>query len=229
MNKIKFGCYLMCFVVTCMVFAGCSGSGKEKPEEYLIKSGDKVITVFEYYKALEIAKSAYPHTILQNPDAYNKIKYRLLNQMTEEMIIMKAAEALGIAVTDEELKNAVDNIKKDFPDNEFEQTLLENAISYATWEARLRTRLLMEKVVGQELESKIPISPEDVAKYYKENYSDAGTKSTLDDEGRDINKLLIKHLRMNKAQEAYEDWIKRIKQDFTIEINEEQWKKILEP
>ena len=44
-------------------------------------------------------------------------------------------------------RQAAAEIKKDYPEDTFEKTLLEFAVSYESWETRLRNRLLMEKVV----------------------------------------------------------------------------------
>jgi parvulin-like peptidyl-prolyl isomerase len=143
-----------------------------------------------------------------------------------EMIILERAEELGIYVTDEEVEKAVADIKQDYPEDTFEKTLLEFAVSYASWEARLRNRLLMEKVIDSELESKIVITSEDIANYYENNVK--AQRSDLDSETKmeDINEMMIKNLRQQKMEEAYKKWIKELKQRYTIEINSIQWEKI---
>jgi hypothetical protein len=42
----------------------------------------------------------------------------------------------------------------------------------------------------------------------------------------DINEMMIKHLRLEKTEEAYKKWIKELKQRYSIEINSVQWEKI---
>ena len=44
---------------------------------------------------------------------------------------------------------------------------------------------------------------------------------------KNINEMIIKHLRREKTEEAYTRWIKKLKQQYTIEINSIQWEKIL--
>ena len=143
-----------------------------------------------------------------------------------EMIILERAEELGLFVSNAELKKAVADIKSDYPEDTFEKTLLEFAVSYESWEVRLRNRLLMEKVVDSELKNQIVITPEDIARYYEKNVKDQKPDMDSSTKMEDINEMIIKHLRQEKTEEAYKIWIKELKQRYTIEINSIQWEKI---
>ncbi len=41
-----------------------------------------------------------------------------------------------------------------------------------------------------------------------------------------MNEFIIKHLRKENAEVAYNDWIKKLRKNYKIEINREQWEKI---
>ena len=143
-----------------------------------------------------------------------------------EMIILERAEELGLDITDKEVEEAAAEIKKDYPEDTFEKTLLEFAVSYESWKTRLRNRLLMEKVVNSELKDQIVINPEDIANYYKKNFNTKEPESDQTANVDDINEMIIKHLRREKTEEAYKKWIKKLKQQYSIEINSSQWEKI---
>jgi len=115
---------------------------------------------------------------------------------------------------------------KHFTSGEFEETLLEFAVSYETWESRLKTRLIMEKVIEKELENRITITPEDIAEYYKKNFQDKKGESESTPASGDINEIIVKQLRRKKAEESYKTWIEELKSKYEIEINGEQWNKI---
>jgi hypothetical protein len=208
------------------VFAGCMNAGSNPDDEHLIRVRDRVLTVLEFNQAFEIAKTAYPHNLRHEPDNFKDAQLRLLNQLMVEMIILERAEELGIFVSGEEVEKAVADIKSDYPEDTFEKTLLEFAVSYESWEARLRNRLLMEKVVDSELKNQIVITPEDIAKYFEKNVK--AQKPDMDSATKmeDINEMMIKHLRQEKTEEAYKKWIKELKQRYTIELNSIQWEKI---
>ena len=211
------------------VLCGCSESRPGNGDDYLIRGGDRVVTVSEFYQALEIAKAAYPHNEIQNQEVLESIRLRVLNQLIEEIILFNKAAELGIHISEAELEAAVAAIRQEFPDDTFQQTLLENAISYPYWKKRLKTRLLMEKVIEQDLESEIEISSEDITQYLEEHGGREKLTSSETDqyEDNDADALMIKRLRREKAEKAYLSWISRLQKEYSIEINTDQWRKIV--
>lgn len=209
------------------VLAGCSGSESQLEDEYFIRVRDRVVTVIDFNRAFEITKSAYPHKAMQDPDAIREAQLLLLNQMTEELILLERAEELGIEISETEFEKAILDIKKDFPNDEFEKMLLEYAVPYDSWKKGLKIRMLMEKVVAKELEDQIIITPDDITKYYQEHFKDNSISSDQKEVTKDVNVMIMKHLRREKVEEVYKSWIKKIKKKYTVEINKAQWEKII--
>ncbi len=218
--------FLKLTVLIYLCAPGCSDLKKVDGDLYLIRVGDEVVTVLDYNTALEIAKTAYPHNVIQDPEAFKDVKLRLLNQMIEELILFAKARELNIVVTDEDVEAAVAGIKKDYPEGGFEDALLENAVSYNTWKKRLKVNLLMQRVITEELEDKVKITTEDIAAYYQKHYGSKAAGGEPIDEPENITEIIIKNLRRQKAEEAYKPWLKKIQKDYTIEINKELWQKI---
>lgn len=216
-------------VVFIWIFAGggCSRHDADNDDEFLIRVGDQKMTLVEFTKALEFSSTAYPHNTIQNKEVLRSIRIRLMNQLIEEMTLMQKARDLNIQVTEAEVQTAVNEIKEDYPDNQFKEAFLENAISYETWKNRLKIRILMEKVIRLELEDKIAITKEDIAKYYQENYGDEKLEAEIISETPDINEMIIKSIRRQKAEESYKTWIKNVRNEYRIEINKELWEKVL--
>jgi SurA-like N-terminal domain len=206
---------------------GCGNKGSEKEEAYLVKVGKHILTVSDYNSALEIAKTAYPHNQVQGSDVAKSIMVRLLNQMIEEMVIMIKASELGIHISEEEMDTAVSAIREDYPEDEFEKTFLENAISFESWKNRLKARLLIEKVVREELQNKITIGPDDISNYYKANYKEDVSESNSNGDLADIDKEIIEDIRRKKAEEMYRDWIENLQKKYTIDINTKIWNKMI--
>lgn len=204
--------------------AGCRDNSIAIEDEFLLRTETAVITVGDYMKSLEVAKSAYAHSILQKPEAFRKIQLRLFSQLAEEMIVMEVAKEKNIVVTDAELKAEIDSVKKNYPDNVFNEMLLENAITYELWESMLNRRLLMDKVLAQELDLEIKITPEVIEEYYKKNNLAIDTEFAEDSEK--IYSRLIKRMRLEKKQKSYQVWIEEKKKQYSIEVNEKVWEKI---
>jgi FKBP-type peptidyl-prolyl cis-trans isomerase (trigger factor) len=209
-----------------IALAGCSDSEPDIENEYLIRIGNRIVTVLDFKEAFEITKAAYPHDIRNNREEIQKAQLRLLNQMTIELIVLERAKAQGIVISDAEVEQAVAEIKSDYPEGVFEETLLEFAVSYKTWEDRLRTRLIMEKVIDKELKDQIVITPEDVASYYEQNYKDQKQDFDISKNSNDINEAIIEILRRKKVEDAYDPWLRELKSHYKIEINSAQWENI---
>lgn len=208
------------------LFLGCGEKDSGLGKEVLARAGDRVVTVLDFNEAFEISKIALGSTTSEPSEDLRKAQLRLLNELILEMILLERAHEIGISVTDVELERAVAAIKSDYPSGEFEATLLEFAVSYETWQSRLKTRLIMEKVVENELENRITITPEDIAEYYKENFQGKQGESEDSPASGDINEIIVKLLRREKAEKSYKAWIEELKANYDIEINGEQWEKI---
>lgn len=217
---------LICFLWVGYTLAGCSDIERKQKDEYFIKVGDRTITVADFNEAFEIAKNAYPKNRIQRPDVTREARLRLIQQMTEEMILLERAEELDITITDSQAEKALTDIKRDYPDNVFQEILLEYAIPYQSWREGLKTRLLMEKVITQELGDKIEITHDDISKYYEEHFKDDNTSPDVKAVSKDTNNIIIKILRKEKMEKAYASWIKKLKNKYAIEINRKELEKM---
>lgn len=207
-------------LVLAVMPVACSGGGSVGSEEYLIRVENSVVTVADFRRAFEIAKSAYTHNEMQNSGVYQESLMRLLNQLTEELILMQRAKELHIGVSESEMETAIAEIKKDFPAGDFERALLEHAVSFHAWKQRLKIRLLVDKLIEQELSSQVTIGSEELTAYYENrNRREADT-------GPPDEKRIVTQLRRDKAETMYRSWIKDLEKRYTIQINEKEWKKI---
>ena len=84
----------------------------------------------------------------------------------------------------------------------------------------------MEKVVEREVHRNITLTPEEIAKFYKKNYEGKQPVSGQDAEKTHINRLIVQQLRRQKAEEAYQLWIKNLRGKYTVDINQSQWKRL---
>lgn len=223
--SVLLGCVLIAFAGT-----GCEKPPPETPREYLVKVNDTILTLKDFNQALEIAKTAYPYETFNDPedDIYKSVqikilKINLLKQLTERLILHERAKELGVTISDEAVKKEVDAIKSLYPDDTFDQSLLESAISYSVWENELRARLLMEKLIEKEISDKITISMEEMAQYYENNLKDESGE--IEDKSK-MDKLIVKRLKQKKTEEVYESWIDDLKNRYTISVNEKLWKQL---
>ena len=216
-------------VAGALLLLNCGDFNPMNDAEYLIRVGDYSVTAVDFNNALEFAKTAYPHNAMQGTELNKSIRLRLFDQLIEEVILLQKAKDLGISVSDAEVEAAIAEIKSDYPDDVFEQTFLENAVSYEVWKERMTKRLIIQKVVASELEDKISITPDDIAKYYSENYTNAVRDPDSFEESKQLNRLIVNSIRREKAELEYQSWISRIKNEYAIDINKDLWEKLASP
>lgn len=207
-------------IVASLLFTACKAR-KSDEAAFLFKIGDGAVSVAEFKRALEHEQ---PNALSDQGDGDLGAVLTFLNQMIEERLLLARAREIGVTIDDADLDAAVDQVRADYPDDTFEETLLESAVSFNQWREQLRRRLLLEKVVYQELEQQVEIAPEDVAAYYAENYAgreDATNKAPLTAES--VNAAIITHLRRTKAQEGYPAWIQGLQTRYGLEIDWERW------
>ena len=70
------------------------------------------------------------------------------------------------------------------------------------------------------------IQPEDVADYYQTHYQAKGLNPESQNLPEGLDETIVKLLRKKKAEEAYDEWIKKLRQNYTIEINRTLWNKL---
>jgi len=213
-------------IMLLFLFSACEPKETDLGKEVLIRVADRIMTVLDFNNAFEIAKIAYENQIKEQPEDLKKAQIRLLNQLTVEMILLERAEELNLNITEAELEKAVSEIKSDYPEGEFEKTLLEFAVSYDSWKDRLKNRLILEKVIEEELKNRMTIAPEDITEYYQKHYQGREEESGEGQTSEDINEAIVKQLRRQKAENTYNSWIETLKGQYEIEINTVQWEKI---
>ena len=92
-----------------------------------------------------------------------------LNQLIEEELILQAAEKAGIKVSDKELDSRIDQIKKDFPRDSFEEMLIREYIDYEAWRENFRRRMIIEKATRVEATKRIKPDPEKWRAFFEAN------------------------------------------------------------
>ncbi|WP_319524807.1 SurA N-terminal domain-containing protein [uncultured Desulfosarcina sp.] len=209
-----------------LTVAACGQTDNASPHEaVLIRSDKQTVTRAQFERAFEAARIAYSDERYVDPRVIANARLRLLHQMAEELIVNRRAEELGITLDEAELDAAIEKIKQDYPENAFDEMLLESAIPYSLWKERLRERLLMEKVVDRELVQSLEVTAADIEAYYKAHGKDLADKTESSPE-MDLERFIVEQLRRQKVEAAYPQWMEGLRQRYQVEIDWELWEQI---
>ena len=224
----------------CLILSSCGMPKSWETDEYLIRIGQEVITKDDFETTFEIATDAYPYQLKKNMDEYKTAMMWHLNQKIEETILLERARELGIHISDTTLEEEILKLKKDYPDNTFEDLFVEHAVSYESWKTEFKRRLLIERLLEAELGGGIVITPEEISsrresdeKERKKNMAlTAQKKSKIKaPEGdssseQETSATIANQLRRKKIEEAYIPWIEGLRKRYKVDINMKLWKEM---
>jgi len=148
---------------------GCGQWGKGLPEHVLARVDQEQITVDEFnreFKELisEPGKEAKEGNLVDLKQAY-------LDQMIERKILVQEARGLGMKVSQEELNQAILEIKKDYPGEGFGEKLGLKGMTLEELKVRLEEKLLAEKMIRSVLRYRGEIDEKEALQYYETHIS----------------------------------------------------------
>ena len=98
-------------------------------------------------------------------------KLGLLENLIMQEILLAKARALNLTVADSEVETAYNDAKKNITEDAFQAELKQRGLTVADMKDGLRRELLTQKVVDQEIVSKIAISDKDITDFFTANRS----------------------------------------------------------
>ena len=214
---------------TFLIWAGliaCSNSNEPEVPEVFISVNQSMVTVDAYLREVDEV-TADLNNGDSDKDMMAAIHLRVLNQLTERLIVFERAKELGIGVDDQELNARVASIKADYPKGEFEQVLLEQAVSFTEWKNDIRTRLLMQKVIDLELEPKIQVTSEEISAYYEKHYASSETQANQETDSNDFESTILQQVRNKKKEALYRVWLENLKRRYKVYVNQAVWDRII--
>lgn len=209
-----------------LLLTACVGSDDSSSQDaVLIRCDQRTITRSQFERAFEAARIAYSDDRTADPQAIADARLRLLNQMAEEVIVDRRAQDLGVALDERDVETAIAAIKADYPPQEFEQMLLESAISYSLWKDRLRARLLMQKVVDHDLMQTQEITTPEIQAYFKAHESEFAVDEKTAPQP-DLTRRIVDRLRREKVEARYPQWMTRLREQYQLSINWALWEQL---
>jgi parvulin-like peptidyl-prolyl isomerase len=153
-------------------------SAADLVEAIVIRVGDRVVTRTQYLKRLhdgynEIEQTSQPAEVATKKEDFRK---NLSNDLISELLIKDRADRLGLTVSQDEIKDAVEKLKQQYgltTDAQFNDSLAKSGMTRADMDARLRDSLMMNKVFSRELRGREDATDKELRERYdreKERY-----------------------------------------------------------
>ena len=201
-------------IIACILLFSGLGHANVLLDRVVAVVNQDVITWSDLYRAMEA--DASPKIKELQKDEQRKVfkenEAAFLETLINVRLQLQEATNAGVKVSDEELKEAIDNIKKKYSmtDDAFNESLKNEGFTFAEYKKRLREQILISKLVNSQIRNKIVITDEDLKKFVTEN------KELLENtESYRISQILLKKQKgsdTGKLEEKAGDLLKKIEQ-----------------
>jgi peptidyl-prolyl cis-trans isomerase C len=151
--------------IVLFLFWGCDQWGGGLPEHVLARVNEEQITVDEFdreFKELILE----PGNEAKGADLKD-LKQAYLDQVIERKILVQEARRSGIKVSQEELDQAISEIRKDYPGERFGEKLDMRGMTLDEWKVRLEEELLAEKMIRSVQHYGGEINEKEALQYYE--------------------------------------------------------------
>lgn len=160
--KQLYGVGMIALVLT----LGCRSSGP-KPEEVVAQVGKEEITVAQFQSWLAQERENYPEEFLKNPEQFQKLKERLLQERVDETLLLKQAELEGVTLSSEEIEKELRQYKQQYSEVSFQETLKEKGVDPELWLQQKQQGLKIRKFLKKKLNQGQAVELQQLLDYYE--------------------------------------------------------------
>ena len=147
-----------------LLLAACRG---QEPPVAIVNN--EQIGVKEFEKRLEEQTALVKSEATLKPEQLTSLKEEVLNHLIEEKVMLQRARELSLTADDAETEARIGEIKKDYSTNSFDSLFGNGGIDYPAWKKALQKRILLEKVIAQDVNAKIKVTDGETELYFKAN------------------------------------------------------------
>lgn len=164
--------YLIFFISQWLM--GCDSSEVEEVEngaDEVAIVNKEVITREDFQSELKWSKRKYRVEKNDTLEPNQKVwmKTNILNELIQESLLRQEAIRQGVKVSSGEFEKYLDQSKEGYKENAFQRALDIEEISRSQWENKLKTHLLIRKLIEEVINRKIKIKEEELLAYFKPN------------------------------------------------------------
>jgi parvulin-like peptidyl-prolyl isomerase len=172
---------LVVAVLFCAVRAGA-----EVLEQILVKVNGEIFTKTDL-EARQVAALRQKNIQGEpNDDLLKKelgqVTPQIMVDAVSEMLLLQRAKELGYRLSDEQFKQAIDNIKKEYKldtEEKFQAALKQENMTPADLRRQFERQMLVQRVEQVEVFAKIAISEDEARKYYQEHLGEFTTPASV--------------------------------------------------
>jgi parvulin-like peptidyl-prolyl isomerase len=153
---------LLYFLIVSSLFLSACSNVDRSAERVVITIGERNITKDRLKK--DIKRITLEMGILDQ--GIKHLIPVLTSRIIDNYLILEYGKANGISVSENELNAAIKDIKKDYPEQVFQNILIRRYIDFEEWKEALGEQLLIEKIITIASASIAPITFHEIKSYF---------------------------------------------------------------
>jgi peptidyl-prolyl cis-trans isomerase SurA len=144
-------------------------------EEIIARVNNQIITRSEFERSKDQLKDEVKQQDPKDPDkAYAEREKDILRDLIDQQLLLDKGKDLGIT-GDTELIKELDKMRKEMKLDsmeDLEKEATKQGISWEDFKQNKRNQIITQKVIGEEVSSKLSVSKEEIQKFYDEHKSE---------------------------------------------------------
>ncbi|HEY0871994.1 MAG TPA: SurA N-terminal domain-containing protein [Vicinamibacterales bacterium] len=157
-------------IVLALAASGCRSDSSSQPQNVSPDTwatvDGRTITRDEVEKAFRRTQEG---TTEMSPEEAMTVKLSILNEMILQDILLARAQELKIDVPASELDAAFNERKQNLSDEQFQEELKKRSITVDDMREGLRRELITQKLLEQEVTSKVNVTEEEITEFFNQN------------------------------------------------------------
>ncbi len=156
-----------------LIFPGCPQQQKPSQDPAVVATiNGEVIKRVDFERLLAREAQAMEGNGPRTPEQVEPYKTALLETLTARVLLLQAAAAAGVTVTTEEVDRRVLALSSEYPAGTFDEALAKSQTSRAALTRSTREQLTIEKLLTQQVHSRVAVTEEQISQYYEEHQGD---------------------------------------------------------
>jgi peptidyl-prolyl cis-trans isomerase SurA len=164
----------LCLILIALACLPALGAG-QVVEEIITRVNNQIITRSEFERSKDQLKEEVKQQAPKDPDkAYVSREKDILRDLIDQQLLLDKGKDLGIA-GDTELIKKLDQMRKDMKLDSLEaleKEATKQGVSWEDFKQNMRNQIITQKVIGQEVGSRLSIPKEEEQKFYDDHKSE---------------------------------------------------------
>jgi peptidyl-prolyl cis-trans isomerase SurA len=161
---------MLLWIVLLSFLTACGSENPSPPPEPVVATvNGESIVLKEFEKALMGETALANRKTPLKAEETESLKEEVLDNMIRERIMLQRARDLSLAVGEAEFIARIEEIRKDYNDDQFGELFGAGRIDLPEWKNALRKRMLLENLIAREVNAKIQVTDQEVERYFNAN------------------------------------------------------------